>query len=104
MYPKKDTSWATCNKAFTEHFYLTYSDLRIVDGVMVNHDEDGVLAMEIGAHRDGQHQHYEEGCGARVQGGDGTFQIGAFKMGHKGCVKHKDFGAPSNGHLFIYYK
>merc|ERR1719272_1176898 len=87
MYPRSDTTWADSDMAFTEHFYLTYSDLK---KSQTNHNDANVYAYEIGAHLNGKHQHYEETCAGGGHTGDGTINVGSFHM-NGGCNEHQHY-------------
>lgn len=104
LYPGSQTTWADSSEAFTEHFYITYSDLKRDNS---NHDAAGVYAYELGAHLNGQHKHYEERCEGGGDTGDGHVVAGSIQMGAGGCVDHKHYPGGSRakrGHVFIYYK
>jgi len=91
------TNWDKSNNAFSEHFYLTFADRKKDES---NFGNGRTQYYEIGAHRSGRHQHYEECCNGGGGEGDGRVNVGSYKSGC-GCTKHT---MSQSHHVFFYYK
>ena len=94
------TTWANSNNAFTEHFYLTYADRQNGDS---NYATGQTQYYEIGAHLNGQHQHYEEHCCGGGHTGGAQYNVGSFKTGGGCGGDHKCYG-DADANVFFFYK
>ena len=93
-----DQVWSNSNEAFTEHFYFTFSELNRAGS---NHIDGRVQYYEIGGHRNGRHQHYEESCCGGGGTGNGMIGAGTFISAPGGCRRHTCGG---DKHVFFYYR
>jgi len=85
-----DQVWSRSHTTFTEHFYLTFN----------SREESNGIKYEIGGHKNGQHQHYEENCCGGGPTGDGMIGAGTFSPAD-GCREHT---CGPDKHVFFYYR
>ena len=97
-YLNTNRHWDESNNAFTEHFYFTFASRDNGDN---NYNPGQVQYYEIGGHRNGRHQHYEEQCCGGGGDGSGIIGAGTFHSSYGGCARHT---CGLSKHVFFYYR